>query len=254
VLFASVTWYRPEVVDHRQIFAFSGMLETADDPRSNFDLTLHALSLSGKEGGQRLCYLPTAVGDSQVAVHAKTNEIGERRPDVDFSVLTLFTQPNVDDIRRHLLAQDVILVEGGSVANLLAVWAVHGLPSVLKECWEAGVVLAGASAGSLCWHTGGPTDSFGDRLQPFTNGLGFLPLSNGVHDDFTDQPRRLTYRQLVATGQIDPGYATEDGVGLHYRGTSLSEAVTVRPGSRAWRVDPDDAGGYTEQPIIARPL
>jgi len=242
------------VVDQRQIFAFSGMLEAAGDRRSNFDLTLHALTLSGKENGQRLCYLPTAVGDSPVAVHAKANEFGERRSDVDFSVLTLFTQPNVDDIRRHLLSQDVIFVEGGSVANLLAVWAVHGLPSLLKECWEEGVVLAGVSAGSLCWHTGGPTDSFGDSLRPFTNGLGFLPFSNGVHDDFTDQPRRRTYRQLVATGEIDAGYATEDGVGLHYRGTSLSEAVTVRPGSCAWRVDPDAAGGYTEEPVKARPL
>jgi len=129
-----------------------------------------------------------------------------------------------------------------------------GLPSLLKECWEEGVVLAGVSAGSLCWHTGGPTDSFGDSLRPFTNGLGFLPFSNGVHDDFTDQPRRRTYRQLVATGEIDAGYATEDGVGLHYRGTSLSEVVTVRPGSCAWRVDPDAAGGYTEEPVKARPL
>ena len=106
----------------------------------------------------------------------------------------------------------MILVEGGSVANLMAVWRVHGLDQILRECWKAGVVLAGPSAGSLCWHTGGPTDSFGDELAPFRDGLGLVPFSNGVHDDFTDQPRRKIYRDLVADGTLDAGYATEDGL------------------------------------------
>lgn len=92
------------------------------------------------------------------------------REDIEFSFLRLFTQPNVPDVRAHLLGQDVILVEGGSVVNLVAVWRAHGLPEILRECWEAGVVLTGASAGSLCWHVGGPTDSFRDNLDPFTGG------------------------------------------------------------------------------------
>jgi peptidase E len=212
------------------------------------------LSLSGKTKGHRVCYLPTAVGDSPVAVNAKAKEFEEHHPDAVFSALTLFTQPSVPDIRRHLLSQDVILVEGGSVANLIAVWNVHGLPEIMRECWEAGVVLAGASAGSLCWHTGGPTDSFGDCLAPFTNGLGFLPFSNGVHDDFTDQPRRHIYRQLVASGALSAGYASEDGVGLHYVGTELRQAVTIRPGSKAWWVEADGSGGHREEPLTPRQI
>ena len=78
--------------------------------------------------------------------------------------------------RQHLLAQDVIWVGGGSVANLLAVWRVHGLDEIMREAWEAGVVLAGVSAGSICWHVGGTTDSFGLDLQPVTNGLAPAPL------------------------------------------------------------------------------
>jgi tRNA-Thr(GGU) m(6)t(6)A37 methyltransferase TsaA len=143
----------------------------------------------------------------------------------------------------------VILVNGGSVVNLVAVWRAHGLPAILRECWEAGVVLAGWSAGSVCWHAGGPTDSFSDALDPFLDGLGFLPYSNGVHDDFTGQPRRQVYRALVAAGTLPPGYASEDGVGLHYVGTELHEAVTVRPGAAAWWVDRD---GHRRIP--ARPL
>jgi peptidase E len=148
----------------------------------------------------------------------------------------------------------VILVEGGSVINLMAVWRAHGVPQILRECWDAGVVLAGTSAGSLCWHTGGPTDSFGDSLDPFTGGLGLVPYSNGVHDDLADQPRRQVYRELVASGQLLGGYATEDGVGLHYVGTRLHEAVSILEGKQAWRVEPDGKGGYAEQVVIPRLL
>jgi len=132
--------------DRRQIFAFSGILKSADDRLTNFDLTNHALSLLGKDHGQRVCYVPTAVGDSAAAIEFTTKEYAAKRPGIDLSVLRFFNQPSVPDIRKHLLAQDVILVEGGSVVNLMAVWRAHGLAQIMRECWEAGVVLAGASA------------------------------------------------------------------------------------------------------------
>jgi peptidase E len=113
-------------------------------------------------------------------------------------------------------------------------------------------VLSGPSAGSLCWHLGGPTDSFSDSLAPFTDGLGLVPFSNGVHDDFADQPRRQVYRQLVASGALPAGYASEDGVGLHYVGTRLHEAVSIVPGKRAWWVQAGGAEGWEHQPVQAR--
>ncbi|MCZ2816524.1 peptidase E [Modestobacter sp. VKM Ac-2984] len=241
----------------RQVFAFSGVIQPRPGERGNRPLLEHVLALGAArrtDGGPvRLCYVPTAVGDDPAAVGAYQRVFGGR-DDVVLSVLRLFPQPSVPDVRSHLLTQDVVLVEGGSVVNLMAVWRAHGLHTVLRECWEAGVVLAGPSAGSLCWHVGGPTDSWSDRLDPFTEGLGFLPYSNGVHDDLTDQPRRETYRRLVAAGTLPAGYATEDGVGLHYVGSELAEAVTVRPGARAWRVDPDDRGGWTERAITPREI
>ncbi|MCZ2806609.1 peptidase E [Modestobacter sp. VKM Ac-2983] len=241
----------------RQVFAFSGVIQPRPGERGNRPLLEHVLALGAArrtDGGPvRVCYLPTAVGDDPAAVSAYQRVFGGR-DDVVLSVLRLFPQPSVPDVRSHLLTQDVVLVEGGSVVNLMAVWRAHGLHTALRECWEAGVVLAGPSAGSLCWHVGGPTDSWSDRLDPFTDGLGFLPYSNGVHDDLTDQPRRATYRRLVAAGTLPAGYATEDGVGLHYVGSELAEAVTVRPGARAWRVDPDDRGGWTERAITPREI
>lgn len=241
----------------RQVFAFSGVLTPQPGERGNRPLLEHVLALGAarrqEAGPVRLCYVPTAVGDDPAAVSAYQRVFGGR-DDVVLSVLTLFPQPSVPDVRSHLLTQDVVLVEGGSVVNLMAVWRAHGLPDVLRECWEAGVLLAGPSAGSLCWHVGGPTDAWSERLAPFTEGLALLPHSNAVHDDSTEQPRRAAYRRMVAAGELPGGLATEDGVGLHYLGTELAEAVTVRPGARAWRVDPDGAGGVLERPITPRAI
>jgi peptidase E len=234
-----------------QIFAYSGILYPEPGGPDSGALLNYALTLAATHEPVRLCYVPTAVGDRQDAIDDKMAKLGGRAG-VDLTVLRLFTQPSVPDVRGHLLSQDVIWVEGGSVVNLMAVWRAHGLPQILTECWEAGVVLTGTSAGSLCWHLGGPTDSFGDALAAFTDGLGLVPFSNGVHDDLADQPRRLTYRQLVASGELAAGYATEDGVGLHYLGTELHEAVSVIRGKRAWQVAPASGGGYAEQPVLPR--
>ena len=252
----------------RQIFAFSGVLDSGPGEKDSFGLAEHAIALAtqagqgrarrnraGQEHGRpaQVCYVPTAVGDAQAAIDFYEDKFAAR-DGARLSVLRLFTQPSVPDIAAHLLSQDLILVEGGSVVNLMAVWRAHGLPRILRRCWAAGVVLAGASAGSLCWHVGGPTDSFSDRLDPFTGGLGLLPYSNGVHDDFPGQPRRQVYRAMVAQGILPGGYATEDGTGLHYLGTNLHEVVSIRPGKRAWRVDPAPGGRCTEEPIEPRPI
>ena len=233
-----------------QILAISGVL--GDGPRTR-GLISYAVSLAGVDRPARFCFLPTAEGDHPLAVQWFEDAFGND-PSVEASVLTLFTKPNVPDVRSFLLAQDVLWVGGGSVVNMMAVWRAHGLPEILHECWLNGVVMAGQSAGSLCWHIGGPTDSFGDSLDAFSNGLGWLPWSNGVHDDSADQPRRTTYRRLIASGALPGGYATEDGVGLHYIDGVLHEAVSVLPNARAWQVDADGNGGYREKEIVPRLL
>lgn len=161
--------------------------------------------------------------------------------------------PNLPDMRAHLLVQDVIWVWGGSVAGLLAMWRLHGLDVVMREAWETGLVLTGVSAGSICWHVGGTTDSFGPDLRPLTNGLGLLPYANGVHYDSEAQRRPLLHR-LVADGTLPTAYATDDGVGLHYRGTELVEALTEVPGRAADRVERGAEGNAVETLIESRPL
>jgi peptidase E len=200
-----------------------------------------------------LCVVLTAQGDDPAAYGRVYVALAQDMPDVRTSHLALFPMPSVPDVRAHLLDADVVWVGGGSVANLLAVWRAHGLGDVFREAWEAGVVLGGVSAGSLCWHTGGTTDSFGPDLRPVTNGLGLLPHSNTPHYDSEPQ-RRPLYQRLVADGVLAPGWATDDGVGLHFRGTELAEVVADRPGVHAWRVEPGPGGTVVETAVTPRLL
>jgi peptidase E len=217
-------------------------------PGPVFDL---AFQLAGNPARPRICYLGTATGDDPARVAGFYGAFADR--EVTASHLDLFPMPTVPDVAAHLLAQDVVWVGGGSVANLLAVWRVHGLDEVFEAAWRAGVVLAGVSAGSLCWHTGGTTDSFGPDLRPVTNGLGLLPHSNGVHYD-SEPERRPLYHRLVADGTLPAGFATDDGVGLVYRGTEFVEAVADRPGKAAYRVERADDGAAVETRLEPRRL
>jgi peptidase E len=156
-------------------------------------------------------------------------------------------------MRAHLLSQDIVYVYGGSVANLLALWRLHGLDDILREAWEAGVVFAGQSAGALCWHVGGNTDSFGPTLRPLTDGLGFLPYSCGVHYD-SDPQRRPLLQRLVGEGTLPTGYAADEAVALHYVGTEFVQAVSYRTGAGAHLIEPDGSGSAKETFIEPRLL
>ncbi len=223
-----------------------GPLDWAPGPTFGF-----AAELANAGDAPRICFLNQATGDPADRVGATYAAFVGTAFQV--SHLALFPMPNVDDIRAHLLAQDVIWVGGGSVANLVAVWRTHGLDAILHECWQAGVVLGGVSAGSICWHIGGTTDSFGRELRPFTDGLGWLPYANGVHYDAEEQRRPLMHK-LVGDGTLPAGYATDNGAGLLYRGTRLVEAFAESDGPLGYEVSRDADGAVTEVPLPTRVL
>jgi peptidase E len=226
------------MADDPTILATSGGFRRGDRGEPEFaPLLHHAVELAGVDGRTpQVCHLGTAGGD-QLWWQAMVNEAG-RAAGMEVDHLTLFPMPNVADITGFLLDHDVVWVGGGSVANLLAVWRVHGLDRVFDTVWRAGVVLAGVSAGSLCWHVGGTTDSFGPELRAVTDGLALLPYANGVHYD-SEAQRRPLFQRLIADGTLPDGFATDDGVGLVYRGTDLVEAVTEVRGKGAYRVRRD---------------
>ena len=238
--------------DTPTILATSGGLGRGHRTLYGFGPLLHyAIELSGVSGRPpRVGFAGTALGDQDFWT-AQFTAAG-RAAGVIVSPINVFPMPNADDLAGLVLDQDVVWVNGGSVANLLALWRLHGLDEVFRRAWESGVVLGGVSAGSICWHLGGTTDSFGPDLRPVTNGLGFLPYANGVHYD-NEAQRRPKFHQYIAEGILPGGYASDDNTGLVYRGTELAEAVAEAPGKGAYHVFLDD-GEVREERLPTRLL
>src|SRR3984957_6312241 len=135
-------------------------------------MLLDALALTGATR-PRVCLVLTASGDDAryyAMLYEAFNAVG-----CDVTELKLFLQPSGDPEER-LGGSDLVWVGGGSVANLLALWRLHGIDTAMRSDWERGVILAGVSAGSICWHPGGTTESFGPTVQDGTDALGLLPL------------------------------------------------------------------------------
>lgn len=187
-----------------------------------------ALELSAKDRPRVLLIL-TASGDDPQYLASMYSALADTACEVDH--LALFPQPN-RNVDEAIERADVVWVGGGSVANLLVLWRLHGVDTALRAAWERGTVLAGVSAGSICWHVGGPTDSFGTTLRPVTDALGLLPFGNGVHYDSEEQ-RRPVLHELVRTGVMPVSYATDDRVAIVYRDTIPIEVVSDLPDTQA---------------------
>jgi len=200
----------------------------------------HALGLAR---GRNVLYVPTAANEDPAWAVVWYERLHGR---ADMTPLRFNPWPPAD-LREVALAHDVILVPGGNTANMLAIWRVHGFDRILREAWEAGILLTGWSAGMICWFEAGVTDSFGPQLEGMRDGLGFLPGSACPHYD-GEALRRPVYQQLVAEG-FPAGIALDDAAGAHYVGTELREVVSSTSDARGYRVGPDG-----EAPLETRAL
>ncbi len=224
----------------RQIVAFGGggfSMESGNPLLDNYVLGLSAAERP------RICFLPSASGDADHYIVRFYRAFPADR--CEPSHISLFRrEQGPADPRRHLLSQDLIYVGGGSVISLLGVWRAHGIDSVLREAWAAGIVLCGLSAGSLCWFTEAVTGFHGEPRR--VEGLGLLPFSNCVHYE-PGSDRRLAYQGFIREG-MRPGYAAGDGAALHFTGSKLSAVVTSRPQAGGYRVELKK-GEIVETPI-----
>jgi dipeptidase E len=225
----------------KRIFAMGGGGFTMEP--ENPALDRFVLSLAGRPI-PRICFLPTASGDPDDHIarfHAAFDS--ELCEPSHLSLFRLGRRPVA--VAEHLLSQDIIYVGGGSMVNMLAIWAAHELDRILIDCWRQGIVLAGLSAGSMCWFEVGITTSSGGPGP--ARGLGILPGSNCVHYD-GEPGRRPVYVEAVRRRRIPGGYGVDDGVGLLFEGTRLDRVVSSRGNATAYRVHAR-AGAVTETPL-----
>jgi peptidase E len=226
----------------RHIVGLGGGGDTEEQTWLLYD---YVLGVTGKPK-PKLLYVPTAVAESAEAIVGFYERFRDR---AELNQLRTFPWPPAN-LRDLILSQDAICVSGGSTANMLALWRVHGIDALLREAWENGVVLWGASAGMICWFEAGVTDSFGPELAGM-DCLGFLAGSACPHYDGEEQ-RRPRYRELIDSG-FPEGIAADDGVALHYVGAELAEIVTCRPGATAYRVTREGEEKLPARELGARP-
>jgi dipeptidase E len=196
----------------------------------------------------RVCFIGTASGDDATMIgrfHAAFDRYAE------VVHLGLFDR-TVTDIAAFLLDQHAIYVGGGNTASLLAVWRAHGVDVALRRAHESGIVLAGRSAGSICWFEGGTTDSFGPPLQAVHGGLALIAGSHSPHYD-AEPERRPTYHRLIATGALPDGYAADEQAALVFDGPRWLEAVSELDWAGAYRVERQD-GRVVETALPVRCL
>jgi peptidase E len=193
-------------------------------------LCRYIMAQSGRRS-PRICFVTTASGDCPAVIDKLSQQAAKlgAKP----SHLSLFNQP-LEPLRPFVLKHDIVYVYGGNTRNLLLLWKAWGLDKVLREAYEHGIVLAGQSAGALCWFQGGVTDSFPGRYAPLRC-LGFLRGSFCPHFD-SEPKRRPVYRQLVRERVLPGGYAADDNVALHYVNEKLVRIVSSRRRATAHHV------------------
>lgn len=182
----------------------------------------------------KICYLPTASADSPEGIIKFFNNCAPLNvePSVQESFIESLTQTRSwEDV---FLSVDAIVCSGGNTLNQQAIWKAQGIDLVLRKAWERGIVLGGASAGSLCWFEEGTTDSRPQALS-IVHGLGFLEGSHSPHYD-AEAGRRPLYQKLIASGEMKPGYACDNDAGIYFEDNTVKRVVSARAAAKVYHV------------------
>jgi peptidase E len=211
----------------RQIIAMGGGSFTVEPENPALELYILA---QARRSNPSVCFVPTASGDADSYIskfYAAYSKLRCRPTHLKFFDRT-------PDLRKLLLAQDVIYVGGGNTKSMLGVWREWQFPGLLRRAWNSGTVLAGISAGAICWFETGVTDSWAGRLAPLPC-LGWLPDACCPHYD-GEAERRPAVHEFVARGAVPETLALDDGVAAHFVGRKLARIVSSRAKAGAYRV------------------
>lgn len=190
-------------------------------------------ALTGKKR-PRILYLPTASADSAEAAVEFFRYCAplDVEPHVQNMFIESLTQKQGWD--EVLLSMDGIVVSGGNTLNQQAIWKAQGIDAILRQAWDRGIVLGGASAGSLCWFEEGTTDSRPKALS-IVKCMGFIKGSHSPHYD-AEAGRRPLYQRLILGGEMKPGYACDNDAGIYFEDNEVKRVVTTRDGAKVYYV------------------
>ena len=202
-------------------------------------------ALTGKPR-PRLCYLPTASADSESGSIAWFRNCAalDVVPFVQESFIESSSQTH--DWDEVFLSMDGIVASGGNTLNQQAIWRAQGIDVILREAWHRGIVLGGASAGSLCWFEEGTTDSRPRKLS-IVKCLGFLSGSHSPHYD-AEEERRPLYQKLIGSGAMKPGYACDNDAGIYFEDNVVKRVVSARTGAKCYYVSAVD--GHAVETVL----
>lgn len=190
-------------------------------------------ALTGKPR-PKLLYLPTASADSQSGMVAWFRNCSRLNVEPSAQESFISSSRQTRSWEDVLLSVDGIVCSGGNTLNQIAIWKAHGIDALMREAWGRGIVLGGASAGSLCWFEEGTTDSRPKELTT-VQCLGLLQGSHCPHYD-VEKDRRPLYQKLIGSGRMKPGYACDNDAGIYFEGDEPRRVVATRDGATCYHV------------------
>ncbi len=200
--------------------------------------------LTGK-ARPKLLYLAPGSFDSPAGVVRWFENCAPLNVEASFQPSAIATSRDKKSWEEILLTVDGIVVSGGNTLNQQAIWKAHGVDVVLRKAWEQGIVLGGASAGSLAWFEEGSTDSRAKELST-VKCLGFIKGSHSPHYD-AEKNRRPFYLNAVATGALSPGYACYNDAGIYFEGAKPKRFLSAREGANLYYVTAKDGKAIETQ-------
>jgi dipeptidase E len=201
----------------------------------NYNTTFirYMAELTGKKR-PKILYLPTASADNPTGIINFYMACAplDVEPSVQLSFIESLSQKR--GWEEVLLGVDGIICSGGNTLNQQAIWKAQGIDNVLRQAWDQGIVLGGASAGSLCWFDEGTTDSRPKELT-IVKCLGLIKGSHSPHYD-AEPGRRPLYQKLISSGQMQPGYACDNDAGIYFEDNTVKRVVSARDGAKCYYV------------------
>jgi dipeptidase E len=228
--------------DARKIFIWGGGTDKA--------ILNYLLRLTGK-GNPHVCFIPTATGDSVVSItnwYALVEGLPLRPHVMKVFIDSYKTKESFEET---LMKMDAVIVGGGNTLNMMAIWRSQGIDVALRKAYDAGILMSGASAGSLCWFEAGTTDSRPKELSK-VECLGWIKTSHCPHYD-VEGDRRPLYHKLILKKELSPGYACDNQSGIYFENETFVRSVSSNPKSKSFFVDVVD-GKIRERDLKAEPI